>query len=176
MSRIMKTESNIIPERLLEEILQAIPGKSPAAARQAAMKKSLLHRIDKEVAANNDHIAAAEEIADSSMLIVRAGEGDWITFAPNVAMKVLHDDGTMRSWLARFGPGGRISAHMQSGNEETIILEGWCFLDEIKLNRGDYHMIEQGHRHGNIHSPGGCLIFVRSNSGTRQAAALNSVR
>lgn len=176
MSRIMKTESNIIPERLLEEILQAIPAKSPTTARQAVMKKSLLQRIVNEVAANNDYLAAGDEIADSSLLIVRVGEGDWITFAPNVAMKVLHDDGTTRSWLARFGPGGRIHAHMQSGNEEAIILEGWCYLDEIKLNRGDYHMIELGKRHGNIHSPGGCLIFVRSHSATRHASALNSVR
>ena len=139
------------------------------------MKKSLLKRIA------NDAASAAASKADSSMLIVREGEGEWITFAPNVAMKVLHDDGATRSWLARswlarFGPGGRIPAHMQSADEEAIVLDGWCYVDDVKFNRGDYHMIEQGKRHGNIHSPEGCLIFVRSHSATRHASALNSVR
>ena len=175
MSRILKTGSNIIPDLLLAEILLAMPGKSPAAARAAAMKKSTLERIARDAATNKDQAAAAST-ADSSMLIVREGEGDWITFAPNVAMKVLHDDGTTRSWLARFGPGGRIPAHMQSDDEEAIILDGWCYVDDVKFNRGDYHMIEQGKRHGNIHSPEGCLIFVRSHSATRHASALNSVR
>ena len=166
----MKVKSPLIPDLLLDEILLAMPGKSPVAARGAAMKKSLLKRIAKGAA------PVAASTADSSMLIVREGEGDWITFAPNVAMKVLHDDGTTRSWLARFGPGGRIPAHMQSDDEEAIILDGWCYVDDVKFNRGDYHMIEQGKRHGNIHSPEGCLIFVRSHSATRHASALNSVR
>ena len=108
--------------------------------------------------------------------LVRQGEGDWITFAPNVEMKELRDDGQTRSWLARFGPGGRIPEHIQSGDEEAFILEGWCWLDDVKIGRGDYHSIKKGQRHGNIHSPEGCLIFVRSDSEKRNAAELMAVR
>jgi len=119
---------------------------------------------------------AQASIAIEDYLLVRADAGKWITFAPNVAMKVLHDDGTTRSWLARFGPGGRIPAHMQSGDEEAIILNGWCYLDDVKIKRGDYHMIAKGARHGNIHSPDGCLIFVRSHSEKRHASELTAAR
>ena len=170
MSKSTKTFQDVIPDDIMTQVLLSLPARTPTARRVAAMKKTLLARID-GLAVENVAIAAAAE-----MIVVRAAEGRWITFAPQVEMKVLHDDGMPRSWLARFWPGGRIPAHMQSSDEEAIVLEGWCYLDDVRIDQGDFHMIGKGARHGNIHSPDGCLIFVRSRSSKRHASELAAVR
>lgn len=165
-----KTGENIFSDDLLAQILVTLPTDAATrlpAKRAAKIRQSLLNRVDKQSTAAT---------GNSAYELVRSGEGDWITFAPNVAMKVLHDDGVTRSWLARFGPGGLIPAHVQSGDEEAVILEGWCWLDDVRIDRGDYHFINKDQRHGTIHSPEGCLIFVRSHSGKRHASQLAAVR
>lgn len=169
MKKAIPRNPNILSDTMLAKILENSPTASakvlPAGCR-AAMKKSLLTRIAA--------MDAGRDAADFKL--VRAAEGEWITFAPNVEMKVLRDDGGTRSWLARFGPGGRIPEHLQSGDEEAFIVEGWCWLDDVKIKCGDYHMIAKGQRHGNIHSPEGCLIFVRSHSENRHASQLAAIR
>lgn len=169
MSNKRKSAGAVIPEDLLVAMLKALPSKAPPSRRQAAMKKAMLARVDE---LKEDAVTTQT----AHTLHVRAAEGRWINFAPNVDMKILHDDGATRSWLARFGPDGRIPAHMQTGDEEAIIMEGWCYLDEARIDCGDYHMIRKGARHGNIHSPEGCLIFVRSHSLARHASELTAAR
>jgi anti-sigma factor ChrR (cupin superfamily) len=169
MKKAAAKNANILSDAMLGVILENSPTASPkvlSASRRAAMKRSLLMRI---AATDAGRDAAAYKL-------VRGTEGEWITFAPNVAMKVLRDDGATRSWLAKFGPGGCIPEHIQSGDEEAFILEGWCWLDDVRIECGDYHMIGKGQRHGNIHSPDGCLIFVRSHSENRHASQLAAVR
>lgn len=163
MAKIEKSRidnNEMIPATVLAEMLMALPVKSPPAQRKSAM----LATLKKNVAASDR----------AKPVVVKAGEGKWINFAPSVDMKILHvADGT-RSWLARFGPGGCVPAHIQSGDEEAIILSGWCYLDEEKLSAGDYHRIGKDERHGNILSPEGCLIFVRSHSVKQHASQLVS--
>ena len=172
MSNKHKSTGAVIPEDLLVAMLTALPGKALPSRRHAAIKKALFARVDAfKIGADTTVTKQA-----AHTLLVRAAEGRWINFAPNVDMKILHDDGTTRSWLARFGPGGRIPAHMQTGDEEAIIMEGWCFLEDTKMHCGDFHIIRKGARHGNIHSPDGCLIFVRSHSLTRHASELMAAR
>lgn len=173
MAKTDKSRRDIIPDALMAPLLLAIPAKAPGARRLAALKKSLLAQAGKHAGPDAGGKRAA---ARDDYLLVRADAGRWISFAPNVSMKVLHDDGSTRSWLARFGPGGRIPTHLQSGDEEAIILEGWCYLDDVRIDRGDYHRIGKGARHGDIHSPDGCLIFVRSHSEKRHASELTVAR
>lgn len=169
MNDKVKRSEAVIPEDLLAAMLMALPAAAPSSRRQTAMKKSLLSRIDSMVSEK-----APEK--EPEMLLVRADEGGWYNYAPSVDMKVLHDDGATRSWLARFGPGGCVPAHTQTGDEEAIVMQGWCYLDDLKINSGDYHLIRKGARHGNILSPDGCLIFVRSHSLTRHASQLAAAR
>ncbi len=165
-----KRNASVIPDAIMAEMLTALPAKPLGARRQAAIRKTLLQRIGSTL--------ADEAPLDTGLthLTVRAESGNWISFAPNVDMKTLHDDGSTRSWLARFGPGGRIPAHIQTGDEEAIVLTGWCYLDDEKMCTGDYHRIGTGARHGNIVSPEGCLIFVRSHSAKRHASELIATR
>ena len=159
---VKKHEAGVIPDEIMTEILLAIPGVEVPPARRRAMRAKLL-----------DNVSARD---GEGAIIVRAGTGKWLSFAPNVEMKILHDDGRTRSWLARFRPGGAIPAHIQTGDEEAFVLEGWCLLDSEKICAGDYHRIGVGQRHGNIVSPEGCLIFVRSHSEKRHASDLLAAR
>jgi quercetin dioxygenase-like cupin family protein len=167
MNKTRKTPESILPEGLMAEMLATLPAKTnaPSAKRRAAIKQSLLSRVQAE-SREDAAIKAAE------MRIVRADEGKWFSFAPSVQMKVLHDDGDTRTWLARFQAGGCIPAHMQTGDEEAIVLEGWCYVGEHIMRKGDYQLIPKGARHGEIVSPEGCLVFVRSHSAKRSAAEL----
>jgi len=162
----------VLPEPLVVQLLAAMPPGASAAGpkRRAAMKQKLLARIGESLREDAEIDAAA------GMRIVRAGEGHWINFAPNVQMKVLHDDGDTRTWLARFQAGGRIRAHLQTGDEEAIVLEGWCHVGEHEMRAGDYQLIPRGARHGEIVSPEGCLIFVRSHSEKKRASDLAATR
>ena len=169
MSDKVKRIEAVIPDDLLAAMLVALPMTAPSSRRQAAMKKSVLSRIDNMLSEK-----AAEK--GPEFLLVRADEGRWFNFAPSVDMKVLHDDGDTRTWLARFGAGGCVPAHMQTGDEEAIVMDGWCYLDDVKIYSGDYHLIRKGERHGNILSPEGCLMFVRSHSLTQHASELAAVR
>jgi ChrR Cupin-like domain len=165
MAKTLKSnieDNEIIPENILAEMLTAMPVESPSAQRKSAMLAALLKNID------------ASNAGNAKPIIVKADEGKWINFAPNVDMKILHDADGTRSWLARFGAGGCVPAHIQTGDEEAIVLTGWCYLDDEKICAGDYHRIGKGARHGNILSPEGCLIFVRSHSAKRHASQLVS--
>jgi ChrR Cupin-like domain len=169
MAKIQKSRidnGEMIPETILTEMLMALPTESPPADRKSAMLAELLRNV------SAPHAGIGASAVDTQLTIVRADEGEWINFAKNVDMKILHvADGT-RSWLARFGAGGSIPAHIQTGDEEAIVLTGWCYLDDEKICAGDYHRIGKGARHGNIVSPEGCLIFVRSHSAKRHASQL----
>lgn len=172
MTRKTRIAEAVLPDGLVAELLAAMPplrANSPGTRRRAAIKSVVLARVEK-VSAEDAAIEAA------SQRIVRADEGSWITFAPNVAMRVLHDDGDTRTWLARFQPGGCVPAHLQSGDEEAYIIEGWCYVDRQVMRKGDYQLIRKGARHGEIVSPEGCLVFVRSHSEKRSAAELAIVR
>jgi len=164
--KLIIDNSEMIPEPILTEMLMALPGESPPADRKSAMLAELLRNV------NAPHAGMDARAVDAQPIVVRADEGEWINFANNVDMKILHvADGT-RSWLARFGAGGCVPAHIQTGDEEAIVLTGWCYLDDNKICAGDYHRIGKGARHGNVVSPEGCLIFVRSHSAKRHASQL----
>lgn len=165
-----KQTDAVLPDNLVAGLLCAMPPSRaalPTAKRRAAMKRNLLSHIAAESVE-----AAAIDAAEAKT--VRSTAGRWITFAPNVAMKVLNDDGDTRTWLARFQPGGCIHAHMQTGDEEAYILEGWCYVGRQIMRKGDYQLIPKGARHGEIVSPEGCLVLVRSHSLSRNAAELTA--
>ncbi|MEP7154622.1 MAG: cupin domain-containing protein [Betaproteobacteria bacterium] len=169
MKRTISKADAVLPGDVVENLLKATKPAGLTEKRRTAMRQKLLAAV-----ATGVEDPAIDK--DASMRIVRAGEGSWITFAPNVEMKVLNDDGHTRTWLARFAAGGRIPAHRQTGDEEAIVLEGWCYVGEHEMHKGDYQLIRKGGRHGEIASPDGCLIFVRSHSDKKRASDLAVTR
>jgi len=56
---------------------------------------------------------------------VRSAEGAWVPLAPNIAVKVLDDDGTMQAFLLRLDPGAKLPAHEHPEVDEMcVVLQG----------------------------------------------------
>lgn len=95
---------------------------------------------------------------------VRAGQIDWVPSpAAGVDRKMLYrvgDEVARATSLVRYAPGSAFPAHVHSGGEEILVLEG-TFQDE----HGDYPAGSYFRNPpGTSHSPAaaeGCVIFVR---------------
>lgn len=101
---------------------------------------------------------------DSGISTVRAAAEQWTAASAGVATKVLNDDGRIRTWLARLAPNAKLPAHFHHGDEECYVLEGKVFFGEFELNAGDYQVARAGTSHGEVRTPTGCLMLVRSPS------------
>jgi len=99
---------------------------------------------------------------DAGITTFRASERQWLKHCPGVDKLLLFDDGRSRSWLTRLAAGSRLPAHVHVGDEESLVLEGSCYLGDVFLTQGDYMVARTGSRHGEVYSPEGCLLFVRS--------------
>jgi anti-sigma factor ChrR (cupin superfamily) len=63
----------------------------------------------------------------------------------------------------RMHPGSVLPAHSHSRDEESLLLEGEAWVDgDTCLRAGDYQHVAAGLMHADMRSPGGCLVFVRS--------------
>jgi hypothetical protein len=53
-----------------------------------------------------------------------------------------------------------------------MVLEGDVWLGETHIFAGDYHLARRGIPHGELHTEGGCLLFLRGpkpDAGARHA-------
>jgi quercetin dioxygenase-like cupin family protein len=121
------------------------------SARAARMKENLLAKI-----------AHREEIVVKRAL--HAGATSWRSIAPNIEMQVLMDNGTQCTRLVRFSPGGISIGHTHQFDEGALIVEGACSIGPHQLTTGDYHFVPAGQSHGDIVSPGGCILLVNGPS------------
>ncbi len=145
-----------LTEDLLEPLLLALAPIEPPPARRQALEASILHRVR--------HEEAPTEIHYQNTLTIRASGGEWTELAPGVHMKRLHRDGSARSFLLRLAPGAALPVHRHTADEECLVLEGEVYLDELRVAAGDYHLARASTTHGQIRSPQGALLFIRSAS------------
>ncbi|MBL8512716.1 MAG: cupin domain-containing protein [Betaproteobacteria bacterium] len=159
-----KPESPISND-MLEAMLAHVAPVKLIAARNAAMKKSLLARLASESSTGS---AAAPEAAVKTL---RMDDTRWKPLAPKVDMQILLDDGFTASWLARVAPGGRIPAHEHThGQEEFLVMSGTCTVDGASLKAGDFQIAAMGTHHIDIFSAEGCMLFIKSPSFKAQRA------
>jgi quercetin dioxygenase-like cupin family protein len=142
----------VLPPNLDEALLDAIAPIAPQPERAAALRERLV-RLVRE--------------AEPRFVTVRASDGTWLPLAPNVAVKVLDDDGTMQAFLLRLDPGATLPAHDHPGSDELcVVLEGTVRLGDVEVSAGDYHLAPAGSRHGVVKTATGALLFLRTRSGT----------
>ena len=146
------TASPALPDDLVESLAGAMTPLAPAPERAEAIKAKLFERVR----ANR-----------SRFVTVRTDEGRWIAVAPGVQFKLLHDDGSMRSFLLRLAPGARLAAHGHSADESCVVLEGEAQLGDVLAHTGDFHLALEGSVHGEITSRTGALLFLHGPSATR---------
>jgi anti-sigma factor ChrR (cupin superfamily) len=160
MAKKIPTE-DVLPGDLNAVLLASLDTEKPSTARLAKMKKSVLARV----ARHEDGLEQTrKQSADKRGPITafRAGERAWAPFCPGVDVVLLFDDGRASSWLTRLEPGARLPAHFHPGDEESLVLEGSCYLGDTFMKQGDYMVARAGSRHGEVYSAEGCVLFVRS--------------
>lgn len=133
-----------------EMLLEALLPIEPQAERRASMRERIFERIH------------SQPVPQRDLITVRADEGNWIEVAPGVRLKkLLHSGGVVAS-LIRMRPGSSIPAHEHPEPEECICLEGEVWLGSTRVCTGDFHYAPAGVPHGVVHSPAGCLLYVRT--------------
>ena len=115
----------------------------------------------------------AEQIAaDSGVKLSRepearwAEEPDWKEVAPGISCKVLATDvATDRvSMLVRLAPGVAYPPHSHAGVEELHLLDGELWIDDRKLNPGDYNRAEPGTGDDRVWTETGCTCVLLTSS------------
>ncbi|MBC8007475.1 MAG: cupin domain-containing protein [Prolixibacteraceae bacterium] len=151
----MRKNSNLDPviaDDILIALVQAVKPAKISTSRINKVHARLFARIDEEKKTGGDGIRTS-----------RLDEG-WTAFADLAEKKVLFDDGKTESWLLRMYSGCRLPGHDHPGHEECLLLEGCVFLGNVKMAPGDYQVAAPGTIHGEVYSPSGCLLMVRSPS------------
>jgi quercetin dioxygenase-like cupin family protein len=113
-----------------------------------------------------DRISARVDALESgrATLTVPAEGGVWEVVSPGVRRKLLHVDAAAgwQSFLLRIDAGGRVPPHSHAGVEECLVLEGGFEAEEQSVHKGDLHLAFAGRDHGELVSPSGALLYIRT--------------
>ncbi len=100
--------------------------------------------------------------ADASHLTIGADEGRWQPFLDGVAIKVLHEQAGVLSYLLRLAPGATLPPHRHPQDEECLVLEGRLRVGSmVEIGPGGYHLAHGGALHATISSETGATVFLR---------------
>lgn len=100
--------------------------------------------------------------ADASHSNIDAHEGDWQPLDDGVAVKVLHAQDGVLSYLLRLAPGARVPAHRHRLDEECVVLQGRLLLgSRYSLGPGGWHLARAGTLHASLVAPEGALVYLR---------------
>ncbi|APV51974.1 hypothetical protein BWI17_21275 [Betaproteobacteria bacterium GR16-43] len=141
-------------ERTMRELLQSLDPSALSEERVDSIYRRIATRI-------REHEAGRQGVTT-----VRASHDAWRPLLPGVEMKVLFDDGTSTTWLARMNEGATLPAHDHPGDEEFMILEGRVRLGELELAAGDYQHVPRGTRHEH------CVALLRTVALLRSPSAM----
>jgi DNA-directed RNA polymerase specialized sigma24 family protein len=89
-------------------------------------------------------------------------EPDWKEVAPGIACKLLATDDQRErvSMLVRLAPGVDYPPHTHAGVEELHLLHGELWIDQRKLQPGDYNRAEPGSSDTRVWSETGCTCVL----------------
>jgi hypothetical protein len=89
-------------------------------------------------------------------------EPDWKEVAPGISCKLLATDEAKDrvSMLVRLAPGVAYPPHRHAGVEELHLLDGELWIDDRKLNPGDYSRAEAGTADSRVWSETGCTCVL----------------
>jgi mannose-6-phosphate isomerase-like protein (cupin superfamily) len=139
----------LAPE-LAGELAAASAPATLAPERQMAIRQRLLARLRGD---------------PPHFVTVRRDDGVWQPLAPDIAMKVLDSDDSMRAFLLRLAPGACLPGHPHAEDEMSFVLEGECTLGDVTVGPGDFHLARAGSVHGDVTTRTGCLLLIRNGSG-----------
>jgi anti-sigma factor ChrR (cupin superfamily) len=110
---------------------------------------------------------AADTGGDIVMPTVRqCSEPDWEEVAPGISCKLLATDIERNrvSMLVRLAPGVEYPPHRHAGVEELHLLDGELWINERKLQAGDFSHAEPGTSDRRVWSETGCTCVLITSS------------
>ncbi len=132
------------------------PGKTPPPDPSRAVELQAVERIRGQVLGR----IAAQSTAVHKTLA--AGDEGWEPFIDGIAIRVLHEDSGVLSYLLRLSPGAVLPGHRHPMNEECLVMEGELTIgDALTVSAGGYHLALAGSLHAPITSRDGAVIFLR---------------
>ena len=135
------------------EMALASPPRTPPAGARA--------RLLARLAGESPAVSAVAEASD--LLVVRAGEGEWVeTSDPGVSVKLLFVDREHDTYttLVRMSPGARVPAHRHRGAEQCLVLEGDLRTVANVLHAGDFNCAPAGSVHDELTTKQGALLLI----------------
>ena len=97
-----------------------------------------------------------EILLDTKEMEWQTGEG----YPSGTLMKVLRDEGEVRSLLLKLPPGFQMDTHTHTTNEQHFILEGGYQTGGWKFGPGTYHFLPARRNHGPYISETGAVVLV----------------
>jgi anti-sigma factor ChrR (cupin superfamily) len=93
-------------------------------------------------------------------------EPQWKQVAPGISCKFLATDTRKHgvSMLVRLDPGTHYPAHTHAGSEELHLLEGELWIDDRKLDPGDYYSAPPGTGDQRVWSETGCMCVLMTST------------
>lgn len=125
----------------------AVPPEPLDAAAHARIKRRLLNRI-------------AEDCTPQHRTLQR-DQGAWRELGGGLAMKVLHRDGDVMSYLVRMAPGAQLPPHRHPIDEECVVVEGAVRIGTLVVGAGGFHLGAKDVLHETIVSVDGALLYLR---------------
>lgn len=151
--------STCVPCREEYEALVPVTGEL-AAWRDHAVPRTtpLWDRLLEHIAGRTHRQPAASPASTTHAW----SEPCWKQVATGITCKLLSTDvETDRvSMLVRLSPGTSYPPHQHASVEELYLLEGELWIDQNKLNPGDYNRAEPGTADHRVWSPTGCMCLL----------------
>ena len=107
----------------------------------------------------------AEPLTRDGALVVREGEGEWLsTHDEGVSYKLLYADAARGAATTpvRMRPGSRIRSHRHLGVEQCLVLEGDVRSGAVAMKSGDFNCSLPGSVHEELVTDGGALLLIVS--------------
>lgn len=96
-------------------------------------------------------------------ILLNTNEMEWEpsdSYPRGTMVKVLRDEGDVRSLLMKLPPGFHLDPHTHTTSEQHFILEGGYKTTGWEFGPGTYHFLPAGHLHGPYTSENGAVVLV----------------
>src|SRR5690606_22695315 len=153
-------------ETLTMAVTTALLESQTPITPDAARNDRIRTRVIAAAHASRDAASAVSGAFDANGLFtLRAEEGEWVSVAPTLEIKLLRQDLHSRSYLLRTHPGARMPPHQHVDvEEECYVLEGEARIGDLRLTQGDFHLAPRGVPHDWLCSDSGALLLLRADN------------
>ena len=130
--------------------IESTMGPLALSPDEAPISSGLWDRIEAEIASDDaEHPAIVSESFE---------DGNWTEWRAGIEIKPIWND---TSFLVRCAPGAVIAPHRHPLDERILVMTGEIRVGSRRLSAGDFQFSPAGSTHDEMHSAGGCTLFIQ---------------